>query len=114
MGGNYVECRDKNFTADIELADSFLKRLKGLMFRKEMPKGKALLLEHCNSVHCCFMKFTIDVLYLDKNYVILYKETLKPWSIGKITAGTKSVLELSEGQAEFLEKGDKLDIFIQK
>ena len=41
----------------VEMADSFLARLKGLMFRKELPKGCGLLLAPCLQIHTCFMRF---------------------------------------------------------
>ena len=56
---------------EILIANNFFVRLAGLMFRKELPKGTGLLLTSCNSVHMCFMRFAIDVIYVDKEYKII-------------------------------------------
>ena len=65
---------------EILIADSFLTRFAGLMFRKKMPVATGLLLAPCNSVHMCFMRFAIDVVYLDKEYnIIKIVKDLKPW-----------------------------------
>ena len=55
----------------IIIADSFLTRLKGLMFQKALQPSTGLLLAPCNSVHMCFMRFAIDVVYVDKDYKII-------------------------------------------
>ncbi len=103
-----LECRTKNFSVDVERADRFLKRFFGLMGRAELARGHALLLEPCNSVHTFFMRFPIDVIYLDRNNCVLDKETIRPGKIGKFVKGTKKILELNATEAENLEKGDIL------
>ena len=55
---------------DVMVADSFFTRLAGLMFRQKLPPATGLLLVPCNSVHMCFMRFAIDVVYIDKEYKI--------------------------------------------
>ena len=55
----------------VKIADTFFTRLAGLMFQKKLPQGTGLLLVPCNSVHMCFMRFSIDVIYLDKDYKII-------------------------------------------
>lgn len=94
----------------VRTAESFSTRLKGLMGEKELPHGEGLLLENCGSIHCCFMKFPIDVVYLDKDKHVLGKETVKPWHVGKIIHGVKSVLEVNEGEASAINTGDEMMI----
>lgn len=91
----------------INLANSFLKRLKGLMFIREEPE-LPLLLVPSSRIHTCFMRFTIDVLYLDKSNIIIEKERLKPWRLGMSIKGVEKVLEGRVGLAEEFEIGDKL------
>ena len=50
----------------VELASTFGQRLRGLMGRREMPPGSAMLLYPCNAVHTCFMRFPIDIIFLDR------------------------------------------------
>jgi uncharacterized membrane protein (UPF0127 family) len=93
---------------NIRKADSFGSRLMGLMGVKSLPKGHGLLLTNCGSIHCCFMRFTIDVIYLDKNNKVVAVETVKPWHLGKILRGVKNVLEVNQGEAEGIHKGDEM------
>ena len=50
-----------------EMADTFFKRLIGLLNRKSLGKGEALILSPANCIHSFFMRFSIDVLFLDKS-----------------------------------------------
>ncbi len=99
---------------EILIADTFLTRFAGLMFRKKLPIASGLLLVPCNSVHMCFMRFAIDVVYLDKEYKILkIVKNLRPW-IGLSTCSNAwAVLEMTAGEAERcgLELGKKLNDF---
>ncbi len=86
---------------EILIADSFLARLAGLMFRKQLPHGTGLLLIPCNSVHMCFMRFAIDVVYLDKEYKILkIVRNLKPWTGLSFCRQAYSTLEINVGDTE--------------
>lgn len=62
--------------------NTFLKRLKGLMFQRKPIKNEAIILEPCNSIHMFFMFFPIDVVFLDQeNRVVKVKENVKPWTV---------------------------------
>lgn len=96
---------------EILIADNFLSRLTGLMFRKELPKATGLLLAPCNSVHMCFMHFAIDVIYIDKEYKILkVVKNLKPWIGLSMCSKAWATLEMTAGEAERygLSEGKKL------
>lgn len=51
--------------------NTFFKRLKGLMFKKE-PIKDIYMFPRCSSIHTFFMKQNIDICILDKNYKIVY------------------------------------------
>ena len=71
------------------------------MFRKELPKATALLLASCNSVHMCFMRFAIDVIYVDQEYkVIKVVKNLKPWIGLSMCRKAWATLEMTAGEAE--------------
>lgn len=90
-------------TLEIELADNFLKRLRGLMFRSRLAAGSGLLLAPCNSVHMLFMRFAIDVIYLDENFCIKkIVRDLTPWLGISFCFGAWGALELPSGEAERL------------
>lgn len=86
---------------EVKIADSFITRFAGLMLRKKLLPATALLLAPCNSVHMCFMRFAIDVVYLDKEYRILkIVKNLKPWIGLSMCSKACAVLEMTAGEAE--------------
>jgi len=93
-------------------ADSFFKRLKGLMFTKELPEQDALHIIPCNEIHMFFMNYSIDVLYLDKDRKIVHMdEGMEPGEIGKKVKNAVSVVELPNGRikTKSLEIGQVLE-----
>lgn len=83
----------------VETADTFFKRFKGLMLKKYMPESYAMHLKPCRSIHTFFMKFPIDVLYLDgENNIVGIEENLAPGKIGKKVKKARTVVELPKGQ----------------
>jgi len=95
-------------------ARSFWKKLVGLMGRKDLPLDTAMFFEgDCPSVHTCFMKFPIDVVFLDKKMkVIRIVENLKPWRMTKMFQfQNKYCLEFkSNNISRRISKGDHLDV----
>ena len=70
---------------DAGLTRSFFARTKGLLGRKVLGKDEGLILRPCNSVHTFFMKFPIDVVFLDKdNSVVKIISNLAPFRISGI------------------------------
>ena len=94
----------------VELANTFLARLKGLMFRKELPEGCGLLLAPCPQIHTCFMHFAIDAVFCNKAGKVLYvKEQMKPWRLGRFVSGGYYTLELPGGSLKGrVRPGDEL------
>ncbi len=106
---------DAPFLKEIEIiiADSFFTRFAGLMFRKPLPTATGLFLAPCNSVHMCFMRFAIDVVYLDKEYnIIKVVNHLRPWIGLSLCSEAWAVLEMTAGEAEHcgLAVGKKISI----
>lgn len=95
------------------LANNPLSRMKGLLGKKELPEGQGLLIEPCNSVHMVFMRFALDVVYIDKqDTVVKAVENLKP---NRFSAGGRkahAALELPTGTiaAAEIAAGDRLTI----
>jgi len=97
----------------IQVADSPLARLIGLMGRNSLEPGTGLLLRPCSSVHTCWMCTSIDVLYLNSHLrVIAIEIALKPWRVGSVWLCTRMVLELPAGTIARLciALGDQLAI----
>ncbi|MFP5105673.1 DUF192 domain-containing protein [Neobacillus sp. C211] len=88
----------KTIPYSIHFADSFFKRLKGLMFRKEQLVDEGLWIIPCNSIHMCFMHFEIDAVFLNKEgQIVKMVEELKPWRFVKPVQNAYSVVELPAG-----------------
>ena len=81
------------------VADSFRFRLRGLLGHRGLRSDEGLLLIGSPSLHTTFMRFPIDVVFLDRELgVIGVKEGLKPWrAAGRRKA--KHILELRSGEA---------------
>lgn len=90
----------------IKYADNYIKRLIGLMFKKDIDYGLVFILKYGSSVHTCFMRFTIDVYFLDENKIIFDKVTLKPWKYYKASKKARYVLETKENSLN-LNIGDE-------
>ena len=97
----------------IEIASTFAKRLKGLLGRDNLANGNGLIIKPCNSVHCFFMKFPIDVAFVDKNNrVVRIIGNMKPGSISPIISGAHFVIEANAGElTRCLEAGDEVKIY---
>ena len=94
-------------------ASTFISRGRGLMLAAPMPSGGGLVIEPCNSIHMFFMRYPLDILFVDKEgkVVFMYKG-IKPWRVGRIVKGAKSAIELPEGSIEHsgTQVGDALAI----
>jgi hypothetical protein len=88
--------------SEVELADSFWRRLRGLMFRRRFPSGKAMFFKFKkpgrHGVHMSFMWFPIDLVYLDSGFkVVEVRARLKPWRVHWPKAAAKYLIELPAG-----------------
>jgi len=95
---------------DVALAHDSQSRRKGWLGLESAPAGAGIWIAPCEAVHCFFMKFTIDVLFLDKQKrVIRCRPALRPWRIA-VCVRANSVLELPEGTIEAAQtkEGDQL------
>ena len=93
------------------VADRFWPRLIGLMLARPLPVGTGLVIVPCSSIHTQFMRFPIDVLYVNKQDVIVgIDRGLRPWRIGRFYKRVHYVVELPAGEAEGCQVGDKLEI----
>jgi uncharacterized membrane protein (UPF0127 family) len=80
------------------IADTLFTRAKGLLGRSALEEGSALILKPCNSVHTFFMRFAIDVLFVDnKNRVIKTLSNLKPFRFSPLYYNAALVIELPTG-----------------
>lgn len=97
----------------IEKADTFFKRLRGLIGRKNLPQGYGLMIFPCNSIHMLFMKFEIDAIFIDEHFTIKkIARNLKTWTGFAICIGASAVVEVAAGESARLNLavGQKLKV----
>jgi len=95
-----------------ELADTSAKRRTGLLKHDRLEPGEGLWIVPCESVHSFFMKFAIDLVYLDKHYKVKkVRHRMVPWRMS-VCLAAHSILELPAGtvKATATEAGDQLEI----
>jgi uncharacterized membrane protein (UPF0127 family) len=84
--------------SDLEIARTSWSRFIGLMGRSSLASGGGLWIEPCNSIHMFFMRFAIDVLFLDRSgRVKRVMLRLRPWRVSPIVFGARTVVELPAG-----------------
>ena len=90
--------RGKILADSLDIADTFVKSLIGLIGRSCLKRGRGLWIKPCQSVHTFWMRFPIDVLFLDKEGIVVhFIESMKPFRISKHVLKARSVLELPAG-----------------
>lgn len=94
-----------------EVADTSEKRRTGLLGRESLPQGEGLWITPCEAIHTVGMKFSIDVIFLDrKRRVVKVRERMGRLRIAACLRA-HSVLELPAGTiaATRTEAGDQLE-----
>ncbi|MGH9657077.1 MAG: DUF192 domain-containing protein [Bryobacteraceae bacterium] len=94
-----------------DVADTSEKRRRGLLKHTGLKPGEGLWISPCESVHSFFMKFAIDVVYLDrKKRVKKTRSAMVPWRMSACLTA-HSVLELPVGTIESTgtRAGDQLE-----
>lgn len=100
---------------NVFIADTLLKRVKGLLGKKNFLPGQALILEPCSSVHTFFMHFPIDLLFVDNNYkVIKALPGIIPNRLSCIYWNSRLVIELPSGTIKLTKTCDKDQLQIVK
>jgi uncharacterized membrane protein (UPF0127 family) len=80
-----------------DIADTSSKRRTGLLNRGHLGPGEGLWIRPCESVHTFFMKFAIDLVYLDKEQKVRkVRSAVQPWRLSACLTA-HSVLELPAG-----------------
>lgn len=96
--------------SDVEVTDSFLRKGLGLMFRRSVPEGYALLFrfdrQARRGLHMVFVPFAVDVVWLCDG-IVQQVCTLRPW-LGHGRAVADTVVELPAGAADGVEAGDRV------
>jgi uncharacterized protein len=93
---------NKTLVPKLEIADNVWSRGKGLLGRSSLPEDQALLLMGCNNIHTFFMKFPIDLVFLNSKMVVT--KTVKGVGPGRMVFAMLSSSHVVEFQGGFLDK----------
>lgn len=94
----------------VRVADKLGRRMRGLLGRKSLPSNEGILLRPAWSIHTAFMRFPIDVVFIDPEQVVIRIEhALRPFRTASCR-GAREVVELAAGECERrgLEVGDRV------
>ena len=108
-----IECanlsRQDKLAGRVARADGLFSRMKGLLGARGLEPDQGLWLAPCRQVHTWFMRFTIDVVFLNKQQqVVGICRRLKPWRFSPVFWRAHSALELAAGRADGVQVGDQL------
>ena len=93
-----------------EIPETAFGRMRGLLGRDGLEPGSGMLIDSAPSVHMFFMRFPIDVVFLDRDWrVVGVRHELRPWRVAG-ARGAAAALELAAGAvaAARIEEGDVL------
>lgn len=82
----------------VDVANTLIKKTIGLMFSKNLGDRDGLLITSCNSIHTCFMRYNLDIVFLSSdNKVIKVIRNMKPWRMTWMYFKASKVLEMMGG-----------------
>jgi uncharacterized protein len=104
--------RSATLATRLVLADTPQTREKGLLGRDALAPGEGLWIVPCQAIHMFFMRFSIDLVYIDRRKrVRKVRSNVAPWRISACLSA-HSVLELPAGIVRHTgtQRGDLLEI----
>ncbi len=106
-----IEYGGKIIATNVVHADNFVDRLAGYMFRSR-PHKEGFLFEPAPAIHTFFMRFRLDVIFLDAdNRIIRIYRDLAPWRHTAFIFRSRRTLELPAGQLPGqIREGDILEV----
>jgi hypothetical protein len=79
-------------------AETFRTRLVGLLGHRSLPEDEGLWIEPCDSIHTFFMRFPIDVAFVDRKGVVIRRiDAIKPWRGTRLHSKAVACVELAAG-----------------
>lgn len=103
--------RQTQLAACAEVADHAAARNKGLLGRAGLPPGGGMWIVPCGSVHTFFMKFPIDLVYIDRNKKVKkVRSNVGAWRLSACLSA-HSIVELPAGVVRDTQtaRGDQLE-----
>ena len=112
------ETRGRTLCERLEVAATMAEQSRGLLGRQDLGAGNGMLFKAGGFtpfmwMHMFFMRFAIDIVFLDKRGVVTrINHELKPWRVSSFVFGARQALELREGAASRADTqiGDQIRI----
>ncbi|MBX9766688.1 MAG: DUF192 domain-containing protein [Bdellovibrionales bacterium] len=107
------QSKQKNILSHLTVAKDFVARTRGLLGLKELKAQHGMWIHACPSIHTFFMKFPIDVVFVDEKLVVKsVHQNVRPWRIVVGAFGSSSVFEMPAGtlSKDLIETGDQLHV----
>jgi uncharacterized protein len=80
------------------VADTVLSRLVGLLNQRSISPEEALVITECRSIHMFFMRFSIDVIFVDrKNKVVGLVQKIRPFRMSPYFFRAQKAIEIFPG-----------------
>lgn len=98
--------------SELELASDSKSRNRGLLGRSGIAAGSVMIIAPCNAIHTFFMRFTIDLVFVDRQGIVLkLYRSVRPWRI-RVAIEAFAALEMAAGSLDRVEilKGDRLGL----
>ena len=111
----YFLVNDRNgamVAKDLELAADSKTRNRGLLGRSGIPDESVMIIAPCNAIHTFFMRFTIDIVFVDRQgRVLKLCHSVRPWRV-RVARTAFAALELASGSINRSETatGDALSL----
>jgi uncharacterized membrane protein (UPF0127 family) len=108
----FNQTRQTSLITHGRVANTFWSRFKGLMRAAPLNHREGLILVGEKSIHTFFMRFSIDVVYVDKGYTVIRADAhVAPNRVGPIVTRAAYVLEMPAGviAATATQTGDRLN-----
>lgn len=105
--------RQTTLLRDLEIAESFFARGRGLLGRASLGPEQGLWIKPCNNIHTWFMKFPIDCVFVDRGLTVRsLRENIRPWRMVMPQWSAHSVIEMPAGSVSRLgiQVGEVLDV----
>jgi len=103
----YVKVRNATRNVDlgqkVRVAESLPARLIGLLATPSLAAGEGLWIKPCVSIHTFFMRYSIDILFIDVGNKVLACQTLPPWRVSRWVTRSR---EFSNSRPEQRTHGD--------
>jgi len=82
----------------VVVAERFGDRLRGLLGRESLGDGEGLCIQRSTGIHMFFMRFAIDVAFVDAEGRVLHLcHSIKPWRMSRLVLRSRAALELPAG-----------------